>query len=210
MIKLVLWDWNGTLLDDLSQSLEAVNVLLRSDGIPEIDAARYRECTDTPIAKFYAHFYSMEKTPFERVATVWRNAYNDLSPTLTLTNGALEALGYFRANGAVQAIVSAAHSEDVVPYAERFGIADYFDEIITADDRLAGSKIEKAKKYFEKKGIPAADTLFVGDTLHDLETARALGVRCILVRCGHQGEKEFAAAGFTDLADDPAGLIGVL
>ena len=195
MIKLVLWDWNGTILDDLQISLAAVNRLFVSDGKPEIDLQRYYECVDTPISKFYEHFYDLSVTPFSHFGKIWRETYNELSSTLSLTPDCLDCLEHFRKMGCKQTIISASHADDVLPYIERFGIGHYFDKVITADDKNAGSKIEKAREYFASAGTLPDETIFIGDTTHDMEVAEALGVKGFLVTTGHQSEKQFFEAG---------------
>ena len=62
----------------------------------------------------------------------------------------------------------------------------FFKEIIGLDNIHAASKIDVAKEYIKNHNINLSETIFIGDTLHDVEVADAIGVNCFLVSCGHQ------------------------
>ena len=80
--------------------------------------------------------------------------------------------------------------------AEQFGVARYFDGIYGAEDGLGGGKEAVARSWLSLSGGTAAgQTLFIGDTLHDCEAARAIGCRPILVSFGHQDRSRLKASG---------------
>ena len=191
MIKLVLWDWNGTLLDDVRQSLECVNRLLRRRNMSEITLEQYYSYVDTPIEKFYEHLFDMSTVDFTEIAKAYHQDYDAQSDSLSLNDGATEVLEYFSAHGVKQTIVSAAHRDMIDNVIDKFGIKHYFDSILSSDDLNAGSKIDRARHYFAQANVLPDETLFIGDTLHDLETAESLGVKCILTTKGHQSIKQF-------------------
>ena len=67
-----------------------------------------------------------------------------------------------------------------------YKIDKYFDDILGIDNIHAGGKVDIAIDFMKKTGIDPTEAMFVGDTLHYLEVAGAMGVKCILVSCGHQ------------------------
>ena len=62
--KYIIWDWNGTLLNDIGASLASVNDMLELRGMPHIDADFYKECIGVPIRKFYDRVFDMEKEDY--------------------------------------------------------------------------------------------------------------------------------------------------
>ena len=103
--------------------------------------------------------------------------------------GPVVILKELKENGAHQYIITSNFIGETLELTKKFGVFQYFDEVLGADNTLAESKIERAKAFFDLKGINRNDAIFIGDTLHDLETANALGIDCVLVEYGHQGRK---------------------
>ena len=68
----------------------------------------------------------------------------------------------------------------------QFGLSQYFDFVFGIGDRLAVSKVQRGHDLMRESGVPAARTLLIGDTDHDLEVGRALGISVLLVTHGHQ------------------------
>ena len=67
MKKYIIWDWNGTIVDDAGIALDAVNDMLREQHRPEITLEEYRNAMDTPILRFYEQFFDMKATDFNRI-----------------------------------------------------------------------------------------------------------------------------------------------
>ena len=80
-------------------------------------------------------------------------------------------------------------------YAKLFGVADYFEAVLGADDLLAAGKIERAVGYFEQNKIPKAETVMIGDSVHDFDVSQALGIDCILMSGGHQDLQSLQSCG---------------
>ena len=76
---------------------------------------------------------------------------------------------------------------------EDFGIKHYFEEIMGIDNIYAASKLMLAKAWRERH--PDERVMFIGDTTHDIETAKALSADCFIVCAGHQSRERFADRG---------------
>ena len=87
-----------------------------------------------------------------------------------------------------------------------------FDEVLGLHDVYAVSKVQLAKDYLAKSGVDSADAVFLGDTNHDAEVARAIGCRCFLIAGGHQCGEVLAQSGAPVLARlaDVCPVLGVL
>ena len=191
--KVVIWDWNGTLADDVYASLRATNDILKKRNIPPIDMERYYEYIDTPISRFYEHLLDLNEVPMEVIGGEFYEFYPKYFEGLH--QGAAELLEDLKQAGLRQVILSSAHRKNVEQDTVRFGIRDYFDDILAADDLLAAGKVERAKAWLAQQEIAPTEMVMIGDTLHDYETARAMGVDCILCAIGHQSEADLRTAG---------------
>ncbi len=193
--KYVLWDWNGTLLDDLSASLEAVNMTLDVYGKKRIDLDEYKSYLDTPIYKFYEHLFDLEKTPMSDLSIYYRRFYDGLEHTIKIADGALKVLGVCKQKGIKQYIISASHTEDIEKYMKKLNVEVWFDKISGSGDRKAGSKVERARLLLEEEAIDKNECVLIGDSLHDLQTAEDIGVDVILYSGGHQARSELVCTG---------------
>ena len=188
--KIVIWDWNGTVLDDLDVSLDAVNDMLERRGIKTIDKETYYEYLDTPIIKFYQRALGREDVPFDEISREFNDYYRKNIHRTALTKGVREVIEELKHRGIPQMIISASHISYIEAQVKELGLEGCFEKIIAAEDYVAGSKVERAVKYMD--GVKAYRTgrLVVGDTLHDYEMAKSLDARCILLTSGHEGEKK--------------------
>ncbi len=184
--KYIIWDWNGTLINDIGASLASVNDMLALRGRAPIDINCYKECIGVPIIKFYEKVFDMEKEDYSLIIKQYNEGYLYHLMDVGLTVGASEALKFFKDNGARQVIVSSSNNEQLCNNAEKYGVSEYFDEILGAGDYFAGSKIERAKAYLDKNRAKGDEVLVIGDLEHDAEMADTLGADCILLTSGHE------------------------
>ena len=180
----VIWDWNGTLLNDIGASLASVNDMREMRGMEPISIDFYKECICVPIKGFYEKTFDMDKEDYSIIIKQYNNGYLHHLEGCGLTDGAREALEYFRIRGAKQIIVSSSNNDQLLMNAEKYGVKDYFDAILGAGDYFAGSKIERAADYLRING--AEKVLVIGDLLHDAEMAKELGADCVLLTSGHE------------------------
>ncbi len=193
--KYIIWDWNGTLLDDVNASMYAVNDILDLYGKPRLDIETYYSYVDTPIYKFYEKIFDLSVVTMETIKLLYGKFYDKYEESVTLADGARELVEEYKRLGIKQYILSAAHVDDLTKHAKRLGVYDVFERIDAAADFEAGSKIERAKKLMFEEGMDREKCVLVGDTLHDLDTANALGVKCILYSKGHTDYRKLSETG---------------
>lgn len=182
----IIWDWNGTLLNDIGASLASVNDMLSMRGMPHINNVYYKECIGVPIIKFYEKVFDLEKEDYSLIIKQYNEGYLRHLADCSLTEGAAEALEYFKKCGAKQVIVSSSNNAQLCQNAEKYGVIGYFDALLGSQDFYAGSKIERAADYLEKSGAKKGEVLVVGDLEHDAEMAAKLGADCVLLTSGHE------------------------
>ncbi|MCR4562643.1 MAG: HAD hydrolase-like protein [Bacilli bacterium] len=192
MIKNVVFDFNGTLIDDRALCFNLLNEMLISKGHPSVTMERYLEIFTFPVYDYYlkAGFRFDEEVDdnFDELAEVFVKEYvNRFSKEVHLFPDVKEILA--KIHGKTRIFVLSATREDLlINQLKIMGIYDSLDHAIGIKDIFAASKIEEAKKYFSSSNLNLNETLFVGDTLHDNEVARELGGTSLLVARGHQNK----------------------
>ena len=197
----VFWDFNGTILSDMAAGMDSTNQMLRERGIPEIDGLdAYREIFGFPIKDYYASLgFDFEKEPYEVLAPIWVDIYNEKSKSSVAIEGVAETIAAVRGIGISQVVFSATEREMLLRQLSELELLDRFDEVIGLENIHAESKLHLAKRWRENH--PDARVLYVGDTIHDAENARVLGADCLLFTGGHQSRRRLDACGYP-LIDD--------
>lgn len=185
-LKNLIWDWNGTLLDDVEVNVEIINKMLVRRGLIPVSTALYKELFCFPVQAFQeAIGFDFRKESLESVAAEYHALYQTYKDHIRLNPSALAVLDTLRGRGIKQYILSAAGHTDLADMLRRFDLTEKFTGIYGAADRCASGKMEIGKSLMLREELDAADTVMVGDTLHDAEVARFLGISCILYAGGH-------------------------
>lgn len=182
----LIWDWNGTLLDDVEYCLAVMNVILRRRGLPELDRQRYHAVFDFPVRDYYARLgFDGVKDSFEALSVEFITGYDAHRLDCALQPDSRRLLAAVQAAGLTQSILSAYRHETLVEIVDHFGLTPYFASLAGLDNIYAHSKAALGRLQVGKLGLPPHEILLIGDTLHDLQVAREIGVDCVLVAAGH-------------------------
>ncbi len=187
--KHIFWDFNGTIIDDVKTALGCVNDLLDRKHRAHITLEDYYTYVETPIIGFYRHILPPEELDFDEISRDYHIDYAKRADETHLAEGAYELMHSLKEQGAKQYIVTANILSEAQELISKFGIVDCVDVIIGAENTLAESKTQRALELFNSLKLNPNECIFIGDTLHDRETANALGIDCILVAYGHQGRR---------------------
>jgi phosphoglycolate phosphatase len=184
--KHVVFDWNGTLLDDVGLAASCVNVVLGHYGMPAITTATYRSKFQFPIRSFYRDLgFDFGRPPFEEVIRRYLDAFDAQVLHCRLHEGAREVLQAFRDRGTTLYLLSATHEPQLRASVAHFGLEMFFADVLGLGDRNAHSKLELAQRLGVSLDSTPGKVAFVGDTLHDKEIADKMGWRAVLVTHGH-------------------------
>lgn len=187
--KNILWDWNGTILNDTPVAFEATNILLERYGYPNITLEYYRDNIDTPIVNFYSKVFDLNKHDIEMLDNEWDVLYNQLSDKIGLHKGIKELLRFFAEKNCRQVVLSAFKTDEITKYARKFSVEKYFQDILGTKNIVTESKTIRGKRYMKENNFAPEQTLYFGDTVHDFDTTLALGVDCMLFSGGQQSPK---------------------
>lgn len=192
----VLWDWNGTLLDDRWLAVRSANRLLAHRGMPLLTEETYAEAFGFPVRDYYALLgFDFDVEPFDDLSQEYVAEYERDIGECALQPGALETVDRLAALGFSQAVLSASHLGFLDEALRRFGLRDRFVDLAGLGDRNAYGKTDAGIALMARLGADPARTVLLGDTLHDAEVAQVLGCACVLFASGHQTRARLAGAG---------------
>jgi phosphoglycolate phosphatase len=195
----IIWDWNGTLLDDVSGCRVCINIMLSKRGLKTLDSVEsYHKIFGFPIRDYYVRAgFDFSKESFEEVAVEYMELY--MARQYPLHIGAPEVLRRIKDRGLRQIILSASRVDYLRQQVNQFDIARYLDEVLGISDIYGESKVEIGREYIARQTIGRA--VLVGDSLHDYEVATEIGADCILIANGHQSAARLAQSGAPVLTD---------
>jgi len=198
----VVWDWNGTLLDDAWLCVESINWLLDRHGLPTLTAERYRQVFDFPVRDYYERAgFDLERYSFEELGTAFMDEYQRRLPECRLRRSAREVLEALAAAKVGQSILSAYRQQWLEDLVARHSLAHLFGGLHGADDHYAHGKLDRAMTFVADLPCSPGDVVMVGDTTHDHAVARAMGVDCILLDGGNQTVERLRSCGVPVVAD---------
>ncbi len=199
--KHIMWDWNGTLVNDSWLSVKIINQVLSKRQMPCIDHERYLNLFGFPVSDYYLRLgFDFKVESFEKIGTEFIEGYEASKYTVGLHENAVEVIQRLKAGGVSHSILSAYKQETLDELVKHFKIDDLFMKIVGLDNHFAESKVENGIQWMADLGMEASDILFVGDTEHDHEVAMAIGVDCVLIEGGHQAKSIIAKTGAKILA----------
>lgn len=208
-LRHIVWDWNGTLLDDTQAGVNAVNTMLLARGLSPLDVPAYREVFGFPVRDFYRTVgFRLETEDWDAMAREFHDRFLS-DTTMRLHVDTAHTLATLKAADIGQSVLSASEQTILETMLTGFGIAHFFANICGVDNLYGHSKLELGKSLLARLGLAPDCILFIGDSLHDHEVATALNTRCLLIAQGHQSHARLARSGapvINSLADLPGWL----
>ncbi len=202
MCKGIIWDWNGTLLDDTRLAVVSMNKILLKRGLPVLTVELYQSVFTFPVRNYYQSVgFDFDKEPFEIPASEFIEYYNQKVWECSLQENSIQVLNHFRDGGIRQFMLSAMQQETLDQCLEFYRINHYFEQVSGLDDHYANSKLETGRQMLKRLHLDPEELLLIGDTEHDFEVASGLGCSCILISKGHQSHERLKSTGALVLDD---------
>jgi phosphoglycolate phosphatase len=196
MAKSIIWDWNGTLLDDIDLCISTINVLLQKRELPILTRDLYREVFSFPVKEYYKTIgFDFNKEDFAIPAREYIDLYNSQVEICSLYHPATDILTHFKDLGFRQFVLSAMEQSMLLKTLKHNKILHFFEAVAGLDNHYAVSKVERGILFIQQHHIEKNDATLIGDTTHDFEVAGNLGIDCILIANGHQSEERLKKTG---------------
>ena len=195
-VNTIIWDWNGTLLNDVDICIDAINhLLVKRNHIP-LKKNIYRDIFTFPVKDYYARAgFDFSDESFDKIAMEFIELYHKKLDDAEIFPEVINVLETFKRNRFRQFLVSAMEHDSLVKSVKDKGIYDFFDDISGIHNHFAESKLEMAKKFVNGLKIEKDQCCLIGDTIHDYEVACNLGIPCLQVAGGHQSYGRLASSG---------------
>jgi phosphoglycolate phosphatase len=194
--KHIIWDWNGTLLDDVALCVEIINAVLEKRNLPIVTLEYYREIFSFPIIEYYEKLgFDFKQESFESIGTEFIVEYEKKRSLCALMDDAPKTLQTISQLGLTQSILSASKKSYLNEAIGVYGLNSTFTEINGLDNHYASSKVDIGLDFVTRNKLDPSTILLIGDTTHDADVAAAIGADCCLIPNGHQSQKRLAAYG---------------
>ena len=195
MIRNILLDWSGTLADDLGPVLQATNAIFREYGRAELSLAEFRHHFRLPFSGFYAEL--LPEATLEGLEPLYEKFFAGLQDDVNLLPGSREFLDFCKRTDRRIFLLSTIKRNHFVAQAGRLGVIDEFEHAYVE----VMDKREVIREILRERGLDPSETAFVGDMVHDVETARHGGVLDIAVTTGFDPVEKLIAASPTVLVN---------
>jgi len=192
----IIWDWNGTLLNDVGIAVDSINQLLHDRNLELLTIERYLDVFTFPVQDYYELIgFDLKSEPFEIPAFQFISIYNKAVEDCGLHDEVVPLLSRLRDLGYRQFILSAMEQQVLEKTVTDNDIHHFFEDLCGLSDNFAVSKVANGKSLIRKQGLDPERTLMVGDTIHDYEVAQAIGCKCVLIAKGHQSKERLLTTG---------------
>ena len=193
--KHIVWDWNGTIVNDIDLCVDVFNTMARQIGLLPVTKAEYTARFRFPVIDFYKERgFDFQKHSYKKVGEVFIKNYNAHRFECPLNKGVPECLEFFAKRGLKQSVLSAYKQNLLNEAVANYKLGGFFENVAGLDNIYAESKTELAKALAKRLDCKPHEILMIGDTCHDKQSADAMGADCALVALGHNSFERLRAA----------------
>lgn len=193
----IIWDWNGTIVDDADLCVRIVNQILNEFKLEPVSVTFYRNNFSFPVSEYYNKIgLPSDITNYNEISTRFIKEYRKIFYTIDLQDFVLDCITQFKVNKISQSILSASKKNDLDVFTAYYKINHYFSKLSGVDNIHANGKFDIAHAHLVDLTSPKSEILLIGDTVHDAEIASQLGINCLLYSGGHNSKKLLSSCPF--------------
>jgi phosphoglycolate phosphatase-like HAD superfamily hydrolase/ADP-ribose pyrophosphatase YjhB (NUDIX family) len=188
VIRNIIFDWSGTLVDDLPAVLKASNFVLAQSGRPEMSLAEFRAEFALPFTKFYDRH--TPHVPMPQLESWFHSSFKQAQDSVIELPHARAFLEFCRAKKLRTFLLSTVHADYFKAQCRVTG----FDAFLEKPYTDVWDKRKKIHEILAENHLQPGETLFIGDMEHDIETAKHGGVHSCAVLTGYNTVDQLRAA----------------
>ncbi len=188
MFRNLIFDWSGTLCDDLSLTIEATNYVLSQYGRQALSRESFRAEFQLPYPEYYAH--KVPEATMPELEAHYRHAFDNSQTGVTELPHARDFMDFCRTRGYRCFILTSMHPKAFAEQAAQLGFTHYFEAIHSG----IRNKEQHIGKLMKQHGLKPEETAFIGDMQHDVNTAHCAGITSIAVLTGYNNAEHLAAS----------------
>lgn len=201
MIKLVAFDWNGTILSDTIACLKGDDAALIALGYKPISLKKFRDCFEIPLLNFYKNIGvdpNIPKDKYEKSEAEFHRVYEAYAAKSRTRAGVRDLLKFLKNHNIPCVIFSNHLPPSINRHLQRLKIANYFETVLAnsheSEILYKREKGERLQSYLKTKGVNPKEVLIVGDTAEEIEIARQLGGISVALTHGYYTTSRLKAA----------------
>ncbi|MEU7183267.1 HAD family hydrolase [Streptomyces celluloflavus] len=194
----IVWDWNGTLFDDVDAVIGATNSAFAEIGMDPLTLERYRELYCVPVPRFYERLMGRLPTDAEWLVMdeAFHRHYTAHRVGCGLATGADGLLARWQAGGRSQSILSMYGHDELIPLVRGFGIESRFVRVDGRTGPSGGTKSAQMVRHLAAlESVDPGRTVVIGDAVDDAVAALHAGAHAVLYTGGSHSRDSLAAAG---------------
>lgn len=196
MITHIIWDYNGTVLDDVDTAIAAVNAMLAKRSLPPTDRETYKNTLVMPLEKYY-DTVGIHNADISVLSIEFREKSEQNAHLSKISEGFFDVIETTKRQGIKNILMSSLFCGYLNSELDKYSLHGYFDAVMGMNDTSVGSKYGMALEYITSNRIDTKNVLFIGDLVSDAEIAKKIGAKCILVPNGHNSKKRCEETGVT-------------
>ena len=191
MIKNIIFDWSGVISDDLSAVHKTVQAIFNKFGVEEISLEEFKREWEQPYMLFYSK-YGISRLPGEEEMILYRSLYKSIAPKYPPRPHfhIKDTLQRFKKAGVNMIVVSSTTEETILSNIAEFDLQGLFNEI----NGGIYDKAEIIQEVIKKNQFNPKETVFIGDTTHEIETGKSVDIMTVAVTWGYQNEDKLKSA----------------
>ena len=194
--KHIVFDWNGTLIDDAWIFVDILNVLLKKRNLNQVDLIEYQEMFRFPLSQFYQNLgFDVSSDAFNILKEDFVVEYNKRQFLAHLYPDTVNTLNEIKSHNIQLSILSASNQKILRSLTNFYSINHFFLHILGVNNYEAVGKENLGFKLLNNLSESQCEIAMVGDTDLDYKISQKLGIDCILISRGHQTHKRLSALG---------------
>ncbi len=192
----IIWDWNGTLLNDRWLCVEAINQALKKRNLPPLTEEKYKDIFSFPVEEYYKKVgFDFTNEPFHIAGDEFVAYYGNNFSRVELHSDSIRVLKKIKNSGRSQSVLSAGKQDFLIDWIKAHNLSEYFIKILGIDNQYATGKKDLGMAWVNEISYDSKEIIMVGDTVHDSEVAEAMAIDCVLVENGHVSRKRLTKTG---------------
>ena len=196
MIKNIIWDWNGTIVDDAWVFVSVMNGLLNQQGLPQTSLKHYRKNFCFPIQEYWRGLgFDFTEDVFNELNANFIIQYEKKMFLPSIHKGLLRLFTAINKEKRQQFVLSASENSLLKKSIKHYNLQGVFKGVFGVDNLNAVGKESVGKELFSQYQLKPSETLLIGDTEYDYRVAKHLGCSVILVSHGHISHRRLLKVG---------------
>jgi len=199
--KNIIWDWNGTILDDALIFVDVMNSILSTKNLPHITLEQYQDNFDFPISNYYNYLGINDLDSYNDISNIFIKKYKKKIYVSKMMPGVFQLIKMFHKKKINQFILSASHKNILFKQTKYYKINYYMNQVIGLDNYFAKGKKEIGINWLKQSNFIKNECLYIGDTVYDYKISLDMGIDSIMISKGHNSRHRLVEVG-ANVIDD--------